>query len=53
MVAFAGIVAQHAATGKGPVAALAEHLANPFTNNFATNGVSIPSYCSAPGPFCL
>jgi hypothetical protein len=42
MVAFIGFVAQHAATGKGPLAALGEHLGSPFTANFATNGVSLP-----------
>jgi light-harvesting complex I chlorophyll a/b binding protein 1 len=42
MVAFLGFIAQHAATGKGPVAALGEHLANPWSANFATNGVSLP-----------
>ena len=42
MVAFMSFVFQHAATGKGPVAALAEHLANPFGANCGTNGVSIP-----------
>lgn len=43
MVAFAGFVAQRAATGKGPLQNLADHLANPWANNFATNGVSIPT----------
>jgi hypothetical protein len=42
MVAFLGFVAQHAATGKGPIAALGEHIANPWNANFATNGVSLP-----------
>ena len=42
MVAFVGFIAQHAATGKGPIAALSEHVASPFTSNFATNGVSVP-----------
>ncbi|KAG2492434.1 hypothetical protein HYH03_009377 [Edaphochlamys debaryana] len=44
MVAFIGFVGQHAATGKGPLAALGEHIANPWFKNFATNGVSIPFY---------
>ncbi|GIL56222.1 hypothetical protein Vafri_11649 [Volvox africanus] len=44
MVAFLGFVAQHAATGKGPLAALGEHLANPWGANFATNGVSVPFF---------
>lgn len=42
MVAFAGFLGQYAATGKGPVEALSSHLANPWANNFATNGVSLP-----------
>ena len=42
MVAFVGFIAQHSATGKGPLAALSEHLASPFTANFANNGVSVP-----------
>ena len=35
-------VAQHAATGKSPLAALGEHLADPWAKNFASNGVSFP-----------
>jgi light-harvesting complex I chlorophyll a/b binding protein 1 len=42
MVAFLGFVAQHQATGASPIAALTSHLADPFANNFATNGVSLP-----------
>lgn len=42
MTAFLGFVAQHAATGKGPLANLADHLAAPFSNHFITNGVSLP-----------
>ena len=42
MVAFLGFVAQHAATGKAPLAALSEHVAAPWAANFATNGVSLP-----------
>ena len=42
MVAFVGFVAQHQATGASPIAALTSHLADPFANNFATNGVSLP-----------
>eukprot|EP00877_Chromochloris_zofingiensis_P009968 jgi/Chrzof1/5224/Cz15g17110.t1_LHC7[v5.2] len=44
MIAFLGFVAQHAATGKAPIAALSEHLANPWGANFATNGVSVPFF---------
>jgi hypothetical protein len=32
MVAFLGFVAQHAATGKGPLDNLSEHLASPWAN---------------------
>ncbi|KAL4425803.1 hypothetical protein ABPG75_009819 [Micractinium tetrahymenae] len=42
MVAFLGFVAQHAATGKGPIENLADHLADPWANNFCSNGVSLP-----------
>ncbi|CAL8465013.1 g4548 [Coccomyxa elongata] len=42
MVAFLGFVAQHAATGKGPIDNLADHIANPTAVTFATNGVSLP-----------
>lgn len=42
MLAFLGFVAQHAATGKGPLANLADHLADPFANQCFTNGVSVP-----------
>ncbi|EIE20514.1 light harvesting complex protein I-20 [Coccomyxa subellipsoidea C-169] len=42
MLAFVGFIAQHAATGKGPLEALKLHLADPWGANFATNGVSIP-----------
>jgi len=42
MVAFLGFVAQHAATGKAPLAALSEHVSAPWAANFATNGVSLP-----------
>uniref|UniRef100_A0A7R9VV21 Chlorophyll a-b binding protein, chloroplastic n=1 Tax=Chlamydomonas euryale TaxID=1486919 RepID=A0A7R9VV21_9CHLO len=42
MVAFIGFIGQHAATGKSPLEALGEHVANPWAVNFATNGVSIP-----------
>jgi len=42
MIAFIGFIGQHAATGKGPLAALGEHISNPWNANFATNGVSLP-----------
>jgi light-harvesting complex I chlorophyll a/b binding protein 5 len=42
MVAFFGFCAQHAATGKGPIQNLVDHLASPYTTTFATNGVSVP-----------
>lgn len=42
MVAFFGMVCQHAATGQSPLEALSAHLSSPLTSNFATNGVSLP-----------
>jgi light-harvesting complex I chlorophyll a/b binding protein 1 len=42
MISFLGFIAQHAATGKTPLANLAEHLADPFHSNVSSNGVSIP-----------
>lgn len=42
MLAFIGFVAQHAATGKGPVDNLLEHVADPWHKTFAENGVSVP-----------
>lgn len=42
MTAFVGFLAQHAATGKGPIQNLSDHLASPYTTTFATNGVSVP-----------
>ncbi|CAG9464122.1 unnamed protein product [Pedinophyceae sp. YPF-701] len=44
MLAFLGFVGQHAATGKGPLANLGDHLANPAAVNVTTNGVSIPFF---------
>jgi light-harvesting complex I chlorophyll a/b binding protein 5 len=42
MVAFLGFIAQHAATGKGPIDNLVDHINNPTGVTFATNGVSLP-----------
>lgn len=42
MVAIAGFFAQYAATGKGPIDNLADHIADPFHTTFTSNGVSVP-----------
>jgi light-harvesting complex I chlorophyll a/b binding protein 1 len=42
MMACLGFECQYEATGKGPIANLAEHVAAPMTVNFGTNGVSVP-----------
>eukprot|EP00199_Chlamydomonas_sp_CCMP681_P005356 CAMPEP_0119106960 /NCGR_PEP_ID=MMETSP1180-20130426/7799_1 /TAXON_ID=3052 ORGANISM="Chlamydomonas cf sp, Strain CCMP681" /NCGR_SAMPLE_ID=MMETSP1180 /ASSEMBLY_ACC=CAM_ASM_000741 /LENGTH=245 /DNA_ID=CAMNT_0007092373 /DNA_START=33 /DNA_END=770 /DNA_ORIENTATION=+ len=42
MLAFIGFGAQHAATGKGPIDNLLEHIADPWHKTFAENGVSLP-----------
>ncbi len=42
MIANLGFAAQYAATGKGPLANLADHIADPTHVTFATNGVSVP-----------
>ena len=44
MMAFLGFVSQHSVTGNGPIQDLTAHLSNPGTNNFATNGVSLPPF---------
>eukprot|EP00192_Tetraselmis_astigmatica_P018778 CAMPEP_0117664260 /NCGR_PEP_ID=MMETSP0804-20121206/9114_1 /TAXON_ID=1074897 /ORGANISM="Tetraselmis astigmatica, Strain CCMP880" /LENGTH=258 /DNA_ID=CAMNT_0005471459 /DNA_START=237 /DNA_END=1013 /DNA_ORIENTATION=+ len=62
MVAFMGFVIQAQATGKGPLACLADHLASPFSSNFSTNigtcvtpdsvdvqGLTVPLTCLWPG----
>jgi hypothetical protein len=38
MVANLGFWAQYAATGKGPIQNLADHLADPYHTTFTTNG---------------
>ena len=38
----AGFASQYAATGKGPIQNLADHLADPYHVTAATNGVSVP-----------
>jgi hypothetical protein len=50
MVAFLGFVAQHAATGKAPLAALGDHIASPWNANFATNGESTRFMCGSCDP---
>ncbi|KAK9813757.1 hypothetical protein WJX73_007717 [Symbiochloris irregularis] len=42
LIAFLGFSAQYVATGKGPLTNLSDHLADPWHNNFTTNGISIP-----------
>jgi len=42
MVAMLGFFSQYAATGKGPIDNLSDHLADPYHVTFATNGVSLP-----------
>mmetsp|Transcript_7085 Transcript_7085/g.17469 ORF Transcript_7085/g.17469 Transcript_7085/m.17469 type:complete len:231 (-) Transcript_7085:205-897(-) len=44
MFSMAGYYAQGLAVGKGPIACLQEHAADPFHVNIATNGVSVPIY---------
>ena len=62
MIAYMSFVFQAQATGKGPLANLADHLSNPFGNNIWTNihtchipssvdvqGLTRPLYCLWPG----
>ena len=42
MFACLGFYAQAIATGKGPVDNWIDHISDPWANNFATNGVSLP-----------
>ena len=62
MVAFMGFIIAGQATGKGPLAALGDHLASPFASNWTKNigvchipksvdveGITIPLTCLWPG----
>jgi light-harvesting complex I chlorophyll a/b binding protein 5 len=51
MVAFLGFVAQYIATGKDPVTNLTDHVSNPWINNFAQNGISLPFQNAIQAPF--
>jgi light-harvesting complex I chlorophyll a/b binding protein 5 len=42
MMAFLGFAAQYAATGKGPIDNLIDHVSDPFHTTFVYNGVSVP-----------
>jgi light-harvesting complex I chlorophyll a/b binding protein 5 len=44
MLACAGFAAQHAATGKGPIDNLVDHINSPFNTTFMDNGVSVPFF---------
>lgn len=41
-LAFLGFASQYIATGKDPVTNLTDHVSNPWVNNFAQNGISLP-----------
>ena len=43
MLSCVAYAAQYYATDKGPWQNLTDHVASPWTVNFATNGVSIPT----------
>ena len=42
MIAFVGICVQALVLREGPLAALQDHVANPFGNNLATNVMNLP-----------
>lgn len=42
MLAFLGFVSQHSIYNRSPLGDLASHLQDPWNNNYATNGISIP-----------
>lgn len=44
MMALLGFASQYAATGKGPVDNLLEHIQDPLHKTFADNGVSLPAF---------
>ena len=39
-----GCVLQHSLYNRGPIGDLVNHLADPWRNNFATNGYSFPFF---------
>jgi len=44
MLACLGFAAQYAATGKGPIDNLVDHVKSPFNTTFMDNGVSVPFF---------
>lgn len=44
MLAALGFAAQYAATGKGPIDNLVDHVKSPFNTTFMDNGVSVPFF---------